>query len=92
MTGILRSSDINPVRPLMEKLDRVTIDPEMMNGQPCIRHMRLTVKRVLEAMTVTPDWDELMAEYPGLEAEDIRQCLSWAAHNLDDHIIQLGAA
>jgi uncharacterized protein (DUF433 family) len=80
------------LRLIMDKLDRVTIDPEVMNGQPCIRHMRLTVTRVLDAMTVTPDWKELMEEYPGLEEEDIRQALAWAAHNLDDHIIQLGAA
>ncbi|MEE8060167.1 MAG: DUF433 domain-containing protein [Pseudomonadales bacterium] len=79
-------------RTIVEKTDRVTIDPEVMNGQPCIRHMRLPVKRVLEAMTVTPDWQELMEEYPGLEEEDIRQSLAWAAHNLDDHIIRLGAA
>ena len=76
----------------MDKLNRITSDPEILNGQPCIRHMRLSVKRVLEAMTVTPDWSELMEEYPGLEEEDIRQSLTWAAHNLDDHIIHLGAA
>ncbi len=77
---------------IMTKLDRITIDPGVMNGQPCIRHMRLTVKRVLEAMTVTPDWQTLMQEYPGLEEEDIRQALAMAAYNLDDHVIQLGAA
>lgn len=76
----------------MAKLDRITIDPDVMNGQPCIRHMRLTVKRVLEAMTVTPDWQELMQEYPGLEEEDIRQALALAAYTLDDHVIRLGAA
>lgn len=76
----------------MEKLDRITSDPEILSGQPCIRHMRLSVKRVLEAMTVTPNWPELMEEYPGLEEEDIRQSLVWAAHNLDDHVIHLGAA
>lgn len=76
----------------MTKLDRITIDPDAMNGQPCIRHMRLTVKRALEAMTVTPDWQVLMQEYPGLEEEDIRQALTLAAYNLDDHVIQLGAA
>ena len=76
----------------MAKLDRITLDPEVMNGQPCIRHMRLTVKRVLEALGVVPDWQELMTEYPGLEKEDIRQALAWAAYNLDDQVIQLGAA
>lgn len=77
---------------LMNKLDRITVDPGIMNGQACIRHMRLTVKRVLEALSVIHDWNELMAEYPGLEEEDIRQALAWAACNLDDHVIHLGAA
>ena len=76
----------------MEKLDRITSDPEILNGQPCIRHMRLSVKRVLEAMTVTPNWSELMEEYPGLEEEDIRQSLVWAANNLDDHVIHISVA
>lgn len=73
------------------QLDRITVDPAVMNGQPCIRSMRLTVRRVLEALTLYPDWDVLMREYPGLEREDIRQALEWAAHALDDEIIALGA-
>ncbi|MBN1378105.1 MAG: DUF433 domain-containing protein [Gammaproteobacteria bacterium] len=74
------------------QLDRITIDPSVMNGQPCIRGMRLTVRRVLEALTVYLTWDELIAEYPDLEKEDIRQALELAAHNLDDEVIVLGAA
>ncbi len=76
----------------MAKLDRITIDPAVMNGQPCIRQMRLTVKRVLEALRVMPDWSTLIAEYPGLEEEDIRQALAWAAYNLDDQLTRLGTA
>lgn len=76
----------------MNKLDRITINPNIMNGQPCIRDTRLTVRRVLEALAVYPDWDELMAEYPGLERDDIRQALELAAHSLDDEVIRLGAA
>lgn len=76
----------------MNKLDRITINPNVMNGQPCIRDTRLTVRRVLEALAVYPDWDELMAEYPGLERDDIHQALELAAHSLDDEVIRLGAA
>lgn len=76
----------------MAKLDRITINPEVMNGQPCIRQMRITVRRILEALRVTPDWQILMAEYPGIEEEDIRQALAWAAYNLDDQLTRLGAA
>jgi len=67
--------------------DRITIDPEQMGGQPCIRSMRITVKRVLEALTAYPVWEELIAEYPALEKEDIRQALAFAAENVDDSII-----
>lgn len=76
----------------MHKLDRITINPEMMMGQPCIRNTRLTVKRVLEGLAIYSDWEELMAEYPGLEREDIRQALELAAHSLDDEVIRLGVA
>ncbi len=76
----------------MAKLDRITIDPAVMNGQPCIRQMRLTVKRVLEALRVMRDWSMLIAEYPGLEEEDIRQALTWAAYNLDDQLTKLETA
>jgi uncharacterized protein (DUF433 family) len=67
--------------------DRITIDPEQMNGQPCIRGTRITVKRVLSALTVYTQWEELIAEFPELEKEDIRQALAFAAENIDDTII-----
>ena len=66
---------------------RITVDPEQMNGQPCIRGMRITVRRVLEALTVYPDWAELVQEYPELETEDIRQALAFAADTIDDSVI-----
>ena len=72
--------------------DRITIDPEQMNGQPCIRGMRLTVRRVVEAAALYPDRAELKREYPELEDDDIRQALEYAAESLDDQIITLGAA
>ncbi len=60
--------------------DRITCDPARMNGQPCIRNLRLTVRRVLEALATYPDREELRREYPELEDEDIRQALE-AARN-----------
>lgn len=72
--------------------DRLTIDPEQMNGQPCIRGMRLTVRRVVEASVLYPDRAELKQEYPELEDKDVRQALEFAASSLDDQVIDLGAA
>ena len=60
-----------------------------MNGQPCIRNLRLTVRRVVEAMALYPDRGELKREYPELEEEDIREALSYAAANLDDKVLEL---
>lgn len=77
---------------MVSNLDRITIDPKIMNGQPCLRGMRLTVRRVIEAVALYPNRDELKAEYPELEDDDIRQALEFAANNLDDRIISLGAA
>ncbi|CAB1068754.1 hypothetical protein D1AOALGA4SA_468 [Olavius algarvensis Delta 1 endosymbiont] len=65
------------------KFDRITINPEVMNGQPCVRGMRLTVRRVVEAVSLYPDWGDLQFEYPELEKEDIRQALAFATRNLD---------
>ena len=73
------------------RFDRITINPEIMNGQPCIRSMRLTVRRVVEAVALYPDWEELQSEYPELEKEDIRQALQFAAGNLADESIALEA-
>ena len=71
---------------------RITFDPNRMNGQPCIRQLRLTVQRVLAAVATYPDRAELKREYPELEEEDIREALAYAAANLDDQIIELTAA
>ena len=69
--------------------DRITCDPTRMNGQPCIRDLRLTVRRVLEALATYPDRTELKQEYPELEDEDIRQALAYAASCLEDKVIDL---
>ena len=64
---------------MAKKLERITMDPAVMNGQPCIRGMRMTVKRVVESVALYASWDELQAEYPELEREDIRQALEFPA-------------
>lgn len=73
----------------MSQFDRITSDPAILNGQPCIRGMRLSVRRVLEALALYRDREELYTEYPELEDEDIRQALEFAAANLDDRIAEL---
>lgn len=73
----------------MEKFDRITTDVARMNGEPSIRDLRLTVRRVLEALAIYPDRAELKREYPELEDEDIRQALAFAAALVDDKVLPL---
>ncbi|HZV90079.1 MAG TPA: DUF433 domain-containing protein [Candidatus Binatus sp.] len=73
----------------MEKLNRITMDVARMNGEPRIRDLRLTVRRVLEALALYPDRAELKREYPELEEEDIRQALAFAAALVDDKVLPL---
>jgi len=73
------------------QFDRITSDPEIVNGQPCIRGTRLTVRRVLDALAVYPDRAELRRQYPQLEDEDIRQALAYASAAIEDRFIPLSA-
>ena len=72
--------------------DRITINPDQMNGKPCIRGMRLTVQRVVQLMALYSDRAAIRDDYPELEDEDIAQALEFAASNLDDRIEPLEAA
>lgn len=71
------------------RFDRITSDPGRLHGQPCIRDLRLTVRRVLDALAVYANRDELRQEYPELEDEDIRQALAYASAVLDDEVLEL---
>jgi uncharacterized protein (DUF433 family) len=73
----------------MARFDRITSDPARMSGQACIRDLRITVRRVLEALALYPDREALRAEYPELEDEDIRQALAYAAAALEDELLDL---
>ena len=64
--------------------DRITVDPGMCGGKPCIRCMRITVRRILEFLATYPDRAALLAEYPFLEPEDLSQVLLYAAATVDD--------
>lgn len=73
----------------MADFDRITTDPAVLEGQPCLRGRRITVKRVVEAVALHPDREQLRREYPELDDEDIRQALAYAAANLADQIVEL---
>ncbi|MBL7793428.1 MAG: DUF433 domain-containing protein [Saprospiraceae bacterium] len=58
--------------------DRITIDDELCNGKPTIRGMRITVQTVLEFLFNGTSEDEILAQYPTLEREDIKACQQFA--------------
>lgn len=59
--------------------ERITFDPKIMAGRACIRGMRITVSLILNLIANGMDKKEILAEYPDLEPEDIRQALKYAA-------------
>jgi uncharacterized protein (DUF433 family) len=69
------------VKSVPSSLDRITINPNKMNGQPCIRDLRLTVWRVIELLQTYQDRSELYREFPELTEEDIRQVIRYADIN-----------
>lgn len=76
----------------MNRFDRITVNPAVVSGQTCIRGIPVTVKRVLEAVALYHNRDELRREYHEVEAEDIRQASDFAAYKIDDRTIHLVAA
>ncbi len=68
------------------QFDRITVNPERLNGQPCIRDLRITVKRVLENLALYPDRTELFEAFPELEEGDMLQALFFATTYFEDQI------
>ena len=68
----------------MEALDRITVDPEVMGGKPCIRAMRVTVGMLVGLLAAGKTNQEILTLYPYLEEEDIRQALAYAAWRAEE--------
>ena len=64
----------------MDLLQRITRDPAVMGGRPCIRGMRVTVGTVVGLLAAGRTHEEILRAYPYLEPEDIRAALSYADH------------
>lgn len=68
----------------VDLFDRITVESGKCGGKPCIRGLRITVRRVLELLATYPDRAALLADYPFLEPEDLQQALHYAAATVDD--------
>jgi uncharacterized protein (DUF433 family) len=71
------------------KLTRITIDPGVCTGKPCIRGLRFPVARLLGLLAAGGTRDQILADYPYLEPEDIDEALQYAALLAEDETVEL---
>jgi uncharacterized protein (DUF433 family) len=76
----------------MGELNRITQQPEVMGGKPCIRGMRVTVGMIVGQIGSGHSVDEVLADYPYLEREDIMQALRYAAWRAEEREVTLPTA
>ena len=70
----------------MEKLDRITINPNVCLGQPTIRGMKITISVILKMLASGKSTQEVLKAYPELEPEDVRQAMQYAAWIVSDQV------
>ena len=70
----------------MEKLDRITINPQVCLGQPTIRGMRITVSVILKMLGAGKSVAQVLEAYPELQEEDVRQAIQYAAWVVSDQM------
>ena len=71
---------------ISQSFDRITVDPNIMNGKPCIRGMRIQVSLILNLVANGMTVKDIIKAYPYIEPEDITQCLRYAAWLAEDRI------
>jgi uncharacterized protein (DUF433 family) len=79
-----RRNSERAMEPAMSELNRITVDPNQCAGRPCLRGLRVRVKDVLDLLAAGASREEILADYPLLEAGDIVAALEYAAR-LSDH-------
>lgn len=62
----------------MPDLSRITLDPDICHGKPCVRHLRWPVEVILDLVSAGMGWDEILVDHPELERDDILACLGYA--------------
>lgn len=68
-------------------MERITINPAQCGGRPCVRGMRIRVKDVLEMLAGGAKEEEILADFPDLQREDIQACIAYAARYLDHPVV-----
>jgi uncharacterized protein (DUF433 family) len=76
----------------MSRFDRITIDPGQMGGVPCIRHLRIPLATIVGLVAESRTTNQILADYPDLEPDDIRQALAYAAEAVRERQLPLRVA
>jgi len=71
------------------KFQRITVDPEKCLGKPCIRGLRIPVSSIFSYLSAGMTVEEILAEFPELEREDIYEALGFAAETMEEQFISL---
>lgn len=77
---------------MKELLTRITVNPAVMTGLPCIRGMRIPVTTILGLLATGATEKEVLADYPDLESDDLKACLAYAAWLTREREIELQPA
>ena len=72
-----------------ERLKRITVEEGKCGGRPCIRGLRIRVSDILELLASGASFDEVLADYPFLERDDIVAAIEYAAHQADHTVLQV---
>lgn len=72
----------------LERLNRITVEEGKCGGRPCIRGHRIRVTDILELLAAGASFEEILADYPFLENEDILAALDYAAYQTDHVVLQ----
>lgn len=75
----------------MKKLDRITMDPAVMGGKPCLRGLRVTVGTIVGLLAAGKSVPDVLEVYPYLEEADIREALAYAAWRAEEVEVSLDA-
>jgi uncharacterized protein (DUF433 family) len=75
----------------MQKLTRITMDPQVMGGKPCIRSMRVTVGTLVGLMASGKTIDDVLAAYPYIEKQDVLEALTYAAWRAEEKELHLAS-
>jgi uncharacterized protein (DUF433 family) len=75
----------------MHNLTRITFNPEVMGGKPCIRGLRVTVGTIVGLVASGKTVDQVLADYPYLEREDVFEALAYAAWRAEEREVPLAS-